>query len=68
MIFVFYQVSQMILTGHGHSDWLSGCIFHPDGTKLATTSGDRLVRFTDGSSSPGSGSPVKLSFYFPLVL
>lgn len=34
----------MILTGHGHSDWLSGCIFHPDGTKLATTSGDSMVR------------------------
>uniref|UniRef100_A0A665TTM1 Uncharacterized protein n=1 Tax=Echeneis naucrates TaxID=173247 RepID=A0A665TTM1_ECHNA len=34
------QVGQMLLTGEGHSDWLSGCCFHPDGSKLATTSGD----------------------------
>lgn len=33
----------MVMTGEGHSDWLSGCSFHPDGTKLATTSGDTTV-------------------------
>lgn len=40
---VLCQVGEMILTGEGHSDWLSGCSFHPDGAKLATTSGDTTV-------------------------
>ncbi|XP_076613593.1 uncharacterized protein spag16 [Chaetodon auriga] len=40
---------QMVLTGEGHSDWLSGCSFHPDGTKLATTSGDTMVWLWDFS-------------------
>uniref|UniRef100_A0A665TP28 Uncharacterized protein n=1 Tax=Echeneis naucrates TaxID=173247 RepID=A0A665TP28_ECHNA len=43
------QVGQMLLTGEGHSDWLSGCCFHPDGSKLATTSGDTTVRLWDFS-------------------
>ncbi|XP_023119762.2 sperm-associated antigen 16 protein [Amphiprion ocellaris] len=38
------KVGEMMLTGEGHSDWLSGCSFYPDGTKLATTSGDTTVR------------------------
>ncbi|KAK5612087.1 hypothetical protein CRENBAI_000755 [Crenichthys baileyi] len=37
------KVGQMLLRGEGHSDWLSGCSFHPDGSKLATTSGDMTV-------------------------
>ncbi|KAF7217670.1 sperm-associated antigen 16 protein [Nothobranchius furzeri] len=41
------KVGQMVLTGEGHSDWLSGCSFHPDGSKLATTSGDATVRLWD---------------------
>ncbi|XP_056260094.1 sperm-associated antigen 16 protein [Seriola aureovittata] len=41
------KVGQMLLTGEGHSDWLSGCSFHPDGSKLATTSGDTTVRLWD---------------------
>ncbi|TMS07935.1 Sperm-associated antigen 16 protein [Larimichthys crocea] len=41
------KVAQMVLTGEGHSDWLSGCSFHPDGVKLATTSGDTTVRLWD---------------------
>ncbi|KAK2888610.1 sperm-associated antigen 16 protein [Channa argus] len=41
------KVGQMVLTGEGHSDWLSGCSFHPDGSKLATTSGDTTVRLWD---------------------
>ncbi|XP_077353571.1 uncharacterized protein spag16 [Festucalex cinctus] len=41
------KVGQMVLTGKGHSDWLSSCSFHPEGTKLATTSGDTTVRFWD---------------------
>ncbi|XP_018523311.2 LOW QUALITY PROTEIN: sperm-associated antigen 16 protein-like [Lates calcarifer] len=43
------KVGQMMLTGEGHSDWLSGCSFHPDGSKLATTSGDTTVRLWDFS-------------------
>ncbi|XP_044029797.1 sperm-associated antigen 16 protein [Siniperca chuatsi] len=43
------KVGQMVLTGEGHSDWLSGCSFHPDGAKLATTSGDTMVRLWDFS-------------------
>uniref|UniRef100_A0A3Q4G7T0 Sperm-associated antigen 16 protein-like n=1 Tax=Neolamprologus brichardi TaxID=32507 RepID=A0A3Q4G7T0_NEOBR len=42
-------VGEMLLTGEGHSDWLSGCSFHPDGSKLATTSGDTTVRLWDFS-------------------
>lgn len=60
------------MTGKGHSDWLSGCSFHPDGTKLATTSGDTTVsspsfplHFNVGHSSilthlPGSFLQVRL--------
>ncbi|CAJ1071074.1 sperm-associated antigen 16 protein [Xyrichtys novacula] len=43
------KVGQMVLTGEGHSDWLSSCSFHPDGAKLATTSGDTTVRLWDFS-------------------
>ncbi|XP_071323101.1 sperm-associated antigen 16 protein [Trachinotus anak] len=43
------KVGQMLLTGEGHSDWLSGCSFHPDGSQLATTSGDTTVRLWDFS-------------------
>uniref|UniRef100_A0A8C4EP17 Sperm-associated antigen 16 protein n=1 Tax=Dicentrarchus labrax TaxID=13489 RepID=A0A8C4EP17_DICLA len=39
----------LVLTGEGHSDWLSGCSFHPNGAKLATTSGDTMVRLWDFS-------------------
>nr|XP_020456765.1 sperm-associated antigen 16 protein-like [Monopterus albus] len=43
------KVGEMMLSGAGHSDWLSGCSFHPDGSKLATTSGDTTVRLWDFS-------------------
>ncbi|KAM9338354.1 sperm-associated antigen 16 protein [Symphorus nematophorus] len=43
------KVGQMVLTGEGHSDWLSSCSFHPDGAKLATTSGDTMVCLWDFS-------------------
>ncbi|CAB1316048.1 unnamed protein product [Coregonus sp. 'balchen'] len=42
-------VGEMIMTGVGHSDWLSGCSFHPNGGSLATTSGDTTVRIWDFS-------------------
>ncbi|XP_042250162.1 sperm-associated antigen 16 protein [Thunnus maccoyii] len=43
------KVGQRVLTGEDHSDWLSGCSFHPEGGKLATTSGDTTVRLWDFS-------------------
>ncbi|XP_038940029.1 sperm-associated antigen 16 protein isoform X2 [Rattus norvegicus] len=37
----------VILTGSGHSDWLSDCCFHPSGSKLATSSGDSTIKLWD---------------------
>uniref|UniRef100_A0A8C6U9P1 Uncharacterized protein n=1 Tax=Neogobius melanostomus TaxID=47308 RepID=A0A8C6U9P1_9GOBI len=37
----------LLLSGEGHSDWLTSCSFSPDGDKLATTSGDSTVRVWD---------------------
>ncbi|XP_007958152.2 sperm-associated antigen 16 protein [Orycteropus afer afer] len=37
----------VLLTGCGHTDWLSGCCFHPSGNKLATSSGDTTVKLWD---------------------
>jgi WD40 repeat protein len=31
---------EKIMTGDGHSDWISDVAFHPLGTHLATASGD----------------------------
>ncbi|KFV04757.1 Sperm-associated antigen 16 protein, partial [Tauraco erythrolophus] len=39
----------IIMTGEGHADWLSGCCFHPSGTQLVTSSGDTTVRIWDFS-------------------
>ncbi|KFO84201.1 Sperm-associated antigen 16 protein, partial [Buceros rhinoceros silvestris] len=37
----------IIMTGEGHTDWLSGCCFHPSGTQLVTSRGDTTVRLWD---------------------
>ncbi|KAM9629436.1 sperm-associated antigen 16 protein isoform 4-T4 [Morphnus guianensis] len=37
----------VIMTGEGHTDWLSGCCFHPSGSQLVTSSGDTTVRIWD---------------------
>ncbi|XP_006140164.1 sperm-associated antigen 16 protein isoform X2 [Tupaia chinensis] len=37
----------VLLTGIGHTDWLSACCFHPSGNKLATASGDTTVKLWD---------------------
>ncbi|XP_040084507.1 sperm-associated antigen 16 protein [Oryx dammah] len=37
----------VLLTGLGHTDWLSNCCFHPSGNKLATSSGDTTVKLWD---------------------
>ncbi|NWW99246.1 SPG16 protein, partial [Caloenas nicobarica] len=39
----------IIMTGEGHTDQLSGCCFHPSGTQLVTSSGDTTVRIWDFS-------------------
>ncbi|KAM6260804.1 LOW QUALITY PROTEIN: sperm-associated antigen 16 protein [Spheniscus humboldti] len=39
----------IIMTGEGHTDWLSGCCFHPSGTQLVTSSGDTTVQIWDFS-------------------
>jgi WD40 repeat protein len=31
---------ELIMSGEGHKDWISGLAFHPKGTHLATSSGD----------------------------
>ncbi|KAM9235857.1 sperm-associated antigen 16 protein [Leptosomus discolor] len=40
----------VIMTGEGHTDWLSGCCFHPSGSQLVTSSGDTTVRPWDLSN------------------
>ncbi|XP_056352688.1 sperm-associated antigen 16 protein isoform X1 [Oenanthe melanoleuca] len=37
----------ILLTGEGHTDYLSGCCFRPSGTQLVTSSGDSTVRIWD---------------------
>ncbi|XP_036277999.1 sperm-associated antigen 16 protein [Pipistrellus kuhlii] len=37
----------VLLTGTGHTDWLSNCCFHPSGNMLATSSGDTTVKLWD---------------------
>ncbi|XP_072902559.1 sperm-associated antigen 16 protein isoform X1 [Hemitrygon akajei] len=37
----------IIMTGEGHSDWLSSCCFHPSGNMLATSSGDKTIKIWD---------------------
>ncbi|WAR05260.1 SPG16-like protein [Mya arenaria] len=41
----------IIMTGEGHTDWVSECDFHPSGTKLATSSGDTTVKIWDFSKA-----------------
>ncbi|KAL9848801.1 sperm-associated antigen 16 protein [Geothlypis trichas] len=41
----------ILQTGEGHTDWLSGCCFRPSGTQLVTSSGDTTVRLWDLSRS-----------------
>ncbi|XP_048664447.1 sperm-associated antigen 16 protein isoform X5 [Marmota marmota marmota] len=37
----------VLLTGFGHTDWLSDCSLHPSDNKLATCSGDTTVKLWD---------------------
>nr|XP_045004045.1 sperm-associated antigen 16 protein isoform X2 [Jaculus jaculus] len=40
----------VLLTGRGHTDWLSGCCFHPSEDKVATSSGDSTIKLWDLSN------------------
>lgn len=37
----------LLMSGEGHRDWVSGVAFHPHGTMLATSSGDNTVKIWD---------------------
>ena len=37
----------LVMSGEGHRDWISGVDFHPAGSHLATASGDRTVKIWD---------------------
>ncbi|KAM6421646.1 LOW QUALITY PROTEIN: sperm-associated antigen 16 protein [Rhynochetos jubatus] len=39
----------IIVTGEGHSDWLSGCCFHPSSTQLVASTEDATVQIRDFS-------------------
>eukprot|EP00762_Andalucia_godoyi_P000031 ANDGO_02375.mRNA.1 Flagellar WD repeat-containing protein Pf20 len=42
---------ELIMSGEGHKDWVSGCDFHPRGTHLATSSGDGTIKIWDFASA-----------------
>lgn len=44
---VYLYSGDLLLSGEGHSDWLSSVQFHPDGGQLASTSGDGTVKLWD---------------------
>uniref|UniRef100_H2YSK2 Uncharacterized protein n=1 Tax=Ciona savignyi TaxID=51511 RepID=H2YSK2_CIOSA len=41
----------IIMTGEGHTDWVSDSDFHPGGAQLATSSGDSCVKIWDFSQA-----------------
>lgn len=38
---------ELIMSGEGHRDWVSGVSFHPKGSHLATCSGDTTIKVWD---------------------
>ncbi len=38
---------ELIMSGEGHKDWVSGIDFHPKGSHLATCSGDSTIKIWD---------------------
>eukprot|EP00494_Astrolonche_serrata_P000199 UN00201 len=37
----------LIMSGEGHTTWISDCDFHPNGQLLATCAGDKTVNVWD---------------------
>ena len=48
---IFSFSGDLLLSGDGHSDWLSCAVFHPSGPRLATSSGDGTVKLWDYSKT-----------------
>ena len=40
-----------MMSGEGHKDWICGVDFHPSGSHLATSSGDKSVKIWDFANS-----------------
>lgn len=47
MMFILEYSGERLITGEGHNDWLSAVKFNPQGTGLATSSGDGSVKIWD---------------------
>ena len=43
--------SELIMSGDGHTDWISGVSFHPKGSALCTASGDGTVKLWSFNSA-----------------
>lgn len=39
-----FSQAELLMTGVGHSDWISSCDFHPNGNMIVTGAGDATVR------------------------
>nr|GAT47712.1 predicted protein [Mycena chlorophos] len=53
------QWPQMILELRGHSETVTSVAFSPDGTHIASCSGDHTVRIWDAATGEALGSPLK---------
>lgn len=42
-----FSQAELLMTGVGHSDWISCCDFHPSGNMIVTGAGDATVRLWD---------------------
>lgn len=47
IITTIYFSGELLMSGEGHTDWLSAVKFNPEGTFLATSSGDGSVKLWD---------------------
>ena len=51
VIYIFWFSGELLLSGDGHSDWLSCAVFHPSSPRLTTSSGDGTVKLWDYSNT-----------------
>lgn len=45
------ETDENIMTGEGHRDWITAIDFHPAGSHLVTSGGDRCIKLWDFMSS-----------------
>jgi WD40 repeat protein len=57
---------ELIMSGEGHRDWVSGVDFHPHGTHLVTSSGDTTVKVGSKVQSQMNGKDLRLPLPPPL--